>query len=227
VLIKNPVNPDLELWIGAIERLYAAGVTRLAAVHRGFSTSEKIAYRNDPNWQLPIELKRKHPNIPLICDPSHICGSRERLAEISQEAMDLNYDGLIIESHINPDKAMSDAKQQLTPDALNSMLKGLILRSPEATNGSLVTLERLRHQIDTIDDQLVEIFEKRMKIADQIGIYKKDHNIAILQSKRWHEIIQKRVELGEKKGLSHEFIDTVFKAIHQESINHQTHVMNK
>jgi chorismate mutase len=226
VLIKNPVNPDLELWIGAIERLYHAGITRLAAGHRGFSTFDKSLYRNDPNWQIPIELRRRIPNLPLICDPSHICGNRERLSEVSQKAMDLNYDGIIIESHCDPSVAMSDASQQLTPNALNDLLKNLILRNPEATNGSLVTLEELRSEIDKIDDNILDIFEKRMKIAEQIGSYKKENNIAILQTKRWDQILTKRRLMGEKKGLSAEFIDIIFRAIHQESINHQTKVMN-
>jgi chorismate mutase len=227
VLIKNPVNPDLDLWIGAIERFYMVGITRLAACHRGFSTYEKSVYRNDPNWQLPIELKRRIPNIPMINDPSHICGARERLLEVSQKAMDLNFDGLIIESHCNPDVAMSDAKQQLTPKALGEMLNKIVLRKAEAENGSINTLEELRVKIDKIDDSILDIFETRMKIADQIGLYKKENNIAILQSKRWDKIITKRLEMGEKKGLSAEFIDIVFRAIHEESINHQNKVMNK
>jgi chorismate mutase len=219
VLIKNPVNPDIELWIGAIERFYHAGLTRLAAGHRGFST--------DPNWQIPIEMRRRIPNLPMICDPSHICGNRERLLEVSQKAMDLNFDGLIIESHIDPSVAMSDAKQQLTPAALGELLKSLVLRQAESENGSISTLEELRVQIDKIDDSVLEIFEKRMKIADQIGQYKKDHNLAILQTKRWADIITRRIEMGEKKGLSEHFVDTIFKAIHEESINHQTQIMNR
>jgi chorismate mutase len=226
VLVKNPVNPDLELWIGALERFYHAGITRLAAGHRGFSTFEKLLYRNDPNWQLPIELRRRIPNMPLICDPSHICGTRERLAEVSQKAMDLNFDGLIIESHINPEVAMSDAKQQLTPDGLNTLLHNLVLRKAEAENGS-INLEELRAEIDKIDDNILDIFEKRMKIAEQIGLYKKENNIAILQTKRWDNILTKRTDMGLKKGLSIEFVETIFKAIHEESINHQTQVMNK
>lgn len=226
VMVKNPVNPDLELWIGALERLFNSGIRRLAAGHRGFSTYEKLVYRNDPNWQIPIELRRRIPNMPMIVDPSHICGNRDRLLEISQKAMDLNFDGIIIESHPNPDEAMSDAKQQLTPDALGELLEKLVLRNQEVTDGSGYTLEELRVQIDKIDDQLVDIFEKRMKIADQIGQYKKDHNLAILQTKRWDEILTKRRLQGDKKGLSHEFIDIIFRAIHQESINHQTQIMN-
>jgi chorismate mutase len=227
LLVKNPVNPDLELWIGAIERFYHAGITRLAAGHRGFSTFEKTLYRNDPNWQIPIELRRRFPNLPMICDPSHICGSRERLQEISQKAMDLNYDGIIIESHCNPSVAMSDAKQQLTPEALGTMLKSLVVRKIEAENDNQVTLEELRVQIDKLDDTILDIFEKRMKIADSIGQYKKDNNIAILQSRRWDQILTKRQEMGISKGLSKEFIDIVFRAIHEESIDHQEKIMNE
>ena len=227
VIIKNPVNPDIELWVGAIERLYQAGVRKLAACHRGFSIHEKTIYRNDPNWQIPIELRRRIPGIPMITDPSHICGNRERLLEVSQKAMDLNFDGLIIESHCDPSKAMSDAEQQLTPEALGKMLCQIVIRSEEVKNGSLVTLEELRAKIDKIDDSIMDIFEKRMKIAEEIGQYKKEHNIAILQSKRWDEIIRKRVEMGNKKGLSQEFVEIIFRAIHEESIDHQTQVMNK
>jgi chorismate mutase len=227
VIIKNPVNPDLELWIGAIERINQAGIKRIAACHRGFSMNEKGIYRNDPSWQLPIELKRRCPSLPIITDPSHICGNRERLLEVSQKAMDLNFRGLIIESHCNPEVALSDASQQLTPENLGKMLSQIIIRKEEVVNGSLATLEELRLQIDKMDDSILNIFEKRMKIAEQIGKYKKDHGIAILQTKRWDQILTKRLEIGEKKGLSNEFVETIFKAIHEESINHQTAVMNK
>jgi chorismate mutase len=227
ILIKNPVNPDIELWIGAIERFYQAGIRKIAACHRGFSIFEKSDYRNDPNWQIPIELKRRIPNIPIITDPSHICGNREGLLSISQKAMDLNFDGLIIETHCNPDVALSDAKQQVTPEGLGNILKNLILREEEVTNGSLVTLEGLRAQIDNYDDSILDIFEKRMQIAEQIGLYKKVHNISILQSRRWDEIITKRTEMGKKKGLSAEFVEIIFRAIHEESIDHQEKVMNK
>lgn len=227
VLIKNPVNPDLELWIGAIERFYHAGVTRLAAGHRGFSSHEKLVYRNDPNWQIPIELRRRIPNIPMFVDPSHICGNRQYLGEICQKSMDLNYDGIIIESHINPEVAMSDAKQQLTPADLSVLLSKLVLRKEYADNNSLVTLEELRAQIDKLDDQLVDLLEKRMKVAEQIGVCKKDNNIAILQTSRWDKIITKRLEEGAKKGLSAQFIETIFRSIHEESIDHQTKVMNE
>jgi chorismate mutase len=227
VLVKNPINPDLELWIGAIERVSRAGITRLGAIHRGFSTYEKTIYRNQPNWQLPIELRRRMPDLPIFCDPSHISGARQYLYEISQKAMDLNFDGLMIESHINPDKALSDAAQQLTPNDLKELLSRLILRSPVTSDPKLLDiLGELRQQIDIFDDYLLDILEKRMKISEIIGQYKKDNNITILQTTRWDEIISKVMVTGQAKGLSREIIDTVFKAIHQESINHQMKVMN-
>ncbi|HEC43883.1 MAG TPA: 3-deoxy-7-phosphoheptulonate synthase [Bacteroides sp.] len=226
VMIKNPVNPDVELWIGAIERIYGAGVKRIVAIHRGFSVFAKSNYRNHPHWQIPIELKRRIPNLPVITDPSHICGNRERLFEISQEAMDLNFDGIIIECHPDPDKAWSDAKQQITPAALKTILDKIIIRKSEVDNGLAMTLGELREEIDTLDDQIIDIFETRMKIADQIGQYKKSYNVAILQSKRWDSILNKRLDMGYKKGLSNEFITRVFRAIHQESINHQARIMN-
>jgi chorismate mutase len=227
VLVKNPINPDLELWIGAIERIARAGITRLGAIHRGFSTYERTIYRNQPNWQLPIELRRRIPDLPIICDPSHISGSRKYLYEISQKAMDLNFDGLMLESHINPEKALSDSAQQLTPNDLKELLSRLILRSPSTSDPKLLDiLGELRQQIDVFDDHLLDILEKRMKIAETIGRYKKENNITILQTTRWDEIISKVITNGQAKGLSTELIDTIFKAIHQESINHQMKVMN-
>lgn len=226
VMVKNPVNPDAELWIGAIERIYQAGIKRIAAIHRGFSVFGQTDFRNHPHWQIPIELKRRIPNIPVITDPSHICGRRDRLYEISQEALDLNFDGLIIESHRDPDNAWSDPQQQLRPADLKELLKKLVLRDPEVDNGLLLTIEELRAEIDQLDDQIIDIFEHRMQIADKIGHYKKAHNVAILQSKRWDAILNKRLSMGEEKGLSNEFITRVFRAIHQESINHQAQIMN-
>ncbi len=227
VLIKNPINPDLELWIGAIERIARAGITKIGAIHRGFSTYEKTIYRNQPNWQLPIELRRRIPDLPIICDPSHISGSREFLFELSQKAMDLNFDGLMLESHIDPEHALSDAAQQVTPSELKELLSRLILRSPVASDPKLLDiLGELRQQIDVFDDALLDILEKRMKVAETIGQYKKDNNITILQPTRWDEIIRKVVIHGQVKGLSGELIDTIFKAIHQESINHQMRIMN-
>lgn len=227
VMVKNPVNPDVELWIGALERLYQAGIVKLAAGHRGFSTYGKSVYRNDPHWQIPIELKRRIPNLPILVDPSHICGATERLLEVTQRAMDLNFDGAIIESHCNPSVAMSDAKQQLTPAALGEMLAKIVLRKTEISEGKIDALEILRVEIDKIDDNVVEILGRRMEIADKIGQYKKDNGITILQTKRWDEILNKRVSQGELRGLSSEFTEKIFRAIHQESINHQTNIMNK
>lgn len=183
VMVKNPINPDVELWIGAFERLNSAGITKLAAIHRGFSAYHKTLYRNNPQWEIPIELKRLIPDLPIITDPSHICGSRDLLFEISQMAMDMDFDGLIIETHCNPDKALSDAQQQITPDALQKMLRRLVLRRADIdSNVLLSTLEELRHQIDKFDDRLVEICELRMDVANKIGLYKKQHNITILQT---------------------------------------------
>jgi chorismate mutase len=227
VLVKNPINPDLELWTGAIERIARAGITRIGAIHRGFSSFEKTVYRNQPNWQLPIELRRRFPDIPIICDPSHISGSRLYLHEISQKAMDLNFDGLMIESHINPAVALSDASQQLTPNDLKELLSRLVYRNANPSDPKLLdVLGELRQQIDIYDDHLLDILEKRMKVAETIGQYKKENNITILQSTRWDEIINKVISRGKTKSLSHEFIDIIFKAIHQESINHQMRVMN-
>jgi chorismate mutase len=227
VLVKNPVNPDLELWIGAIERIAKAGIKRLGAIHRGFSAYEKTTYRNQPNWQLPIELRRRLPGIPLICDPSHIAGSREYIHEISQKALDLNYDGLMIETHIDPDNALSDAQQQVTPNDLKELLSRLILRSPSTSDPRILdVLGELRQQIDIYDDHLIDLIEKRMKISETIGQYKKENNITILQSVRWDEIVKRVMTHGKAKGLSTELIDTIFKAIHQESINHQMKIMN-
>lgn len=228
VMIKNPVNPDVELWIGAFERINQAGIKKLAAIHRGFSVYGRSFYRNDPQWQIPIELKRRIPSLPIITDPSHICGNRELLLEISQEAMDLNFDGLIIESHNNPDKAISDAGQQVTPSALKELLNKLVLRNPNIENSIIMhTLEDLRREIDLYDDKLLDILASRMNTAEKIGKYKKENNLTILQSGRWDELLRERTEKAVKKGLSEDFILKVLRAIHQESINRQTKVMNE
>ena len=227
VLVKNPINPNIELWIGAIERIARAGITRLGAIHRGFSSYEKTLYRNQPNWQLPIELRRRIPDLPIICDPSHIAGSRQFLHEISQKAMDLNFDGLMLESHIDPSKALSDAAQQLTPNDLKELLSRLIFRNASTSDPKLLdVLGELRQQIDVYDEHLLDIMEKRMNVAETIGRYKKENNITILQSSRWDEIIKRVIVKGQAKGLSAEMINTIFKAIHQESINHQMKIMN-
>jgi chorismate mutase len=227
VLVKNPINPDTELWIGAFERLNRAGITKMAAIHRGFSTYSKTLYRNNPQWEIPIELKRRIPELPIITDPSHICGSRELLFEISQKAMDLDFDGLIVETHCNPDKAWSDAQQQVTPANLDKLIRKLVLRHAEIGNNTLLsTLEELRHEIDKYDDKIIDIFEHRMEVARRIGEYKKQNSITILQTSRWDELLRNRIDEAAKKGLSEEFIIKVFRAIHEESINHQTKVMN-
>lgn len=227
VLVKNPVNPDLDLWVGALERLNDAGIRKLAAIHRGFSTYDKSQYRNDPHWQIPIELRRRVPNLPIIVDPSHIGGKRELIYDISQRAMDLNFDGLIVESHCNPDAAWSDAKQQVTPDALKDILAKLVLRHSDVDKQQAASLEELRAQIDKFDDEILNIFEQRMKIADKIGMFKKQNNITILQASRWDAILQKRTAMGLSRGLSEDFVTKIFSAIHQESINHQTKIMNE
>lgn len=228
VLVKNPVNPDVDLWMGAIERIQGAGISKVGAIHRGFSTFDKTRYRNIPQWQLPIELRRKMPDLPMICDPSHIGGRRDILQEISQKAMDLNYDGLIVETHINPDKAWSDAKQQLTPLQLKELLEKLVLRSINASDPSLMhTLDDLRTQIDKFDNELLNILEERMKVAEKIGQYKKANNITILQPDRWQQILSKTLEKGANHDLSDDFIVQIFKSIHQESINKQTKIMNE
>jgi len=227
VLVKNPVNPDLDLWVGAIERLYAAGIRRIGAIHRGFSAYEKTAYRNQPKWQIPIDLRMRIPGLPMICDPSHIGGARKYLFEIAQEAMDLNYDGLMLESHIDPDNAWSDKSQQVTPADLLELLDKLVLRQSVSSDAKFLDkLSILRSQIDRFDEQLLDLLEQRMNVAETIGKYKKDNNITILQNQRWEEIIRKVAEKGRSKGLSEEFIEQMFKAIHQESINHQMKAMN-
>lgn len=227
VMIKNPVNPDVDLWIGAIERINNAGIKRMAAIHRGFSSYDKTLYRNVPQWQIPIELRRRIPDMPIITDPSHICGNREFLYDISQKAMDLNFDGLIIETHCNPDKALSDANQQVTPDGLKSILNRLVLRDPEVNEELMLTLAVLRDQIDKLDDRMINLLEERMKVSEQIGEHKKINNITILQTKRWDDMLKSRLQLGIRKGLSEEFMIKLFRSIHQESINHQTRVMNE
>ena len=228
VLVKNPVNPDVELWIGALERLNMAGLKKIGVIHRGFSAYSKSRYRNVPQWQLPIEIKRRFPGMLMICDPSHISGKREYLYEISQQAMDLGFDGLIVESHICPEIALSDAAQQLTPVALEELLKKLVIRKLDSENLRYKeNIDELRARIDMIDNELLELLANRMKIADQIGIYKKQNDITILQPGRWDKILEKVFLIGKEKGLDHEFLEKVFKAIHQASIDRQTSVMNR
>lgn len=223
VMVKNPVNPDLELWIGAIERIRNAGITTIAAVHRGFSTFAKSQFRNPPYWEIPIELRRRMPDIPLICDHSHICGSRDMLKSVAQYALDLNYDGLMTEVHFDPDRALSDAQQQLTPDAYRQMIAGLRFRSAFTDDQKFVeTLDLLRHKIDEIDRELVDLLGRRMEISERIGDVKRKNNIAILQVERWNEIVRNVLTHGSELGLSEEFIMRYLASIHQESISRQT-----
>jgi chorismate mutase len=226
VLIKNPVNPDMALWLGGVERLYAAGIEKLGVIHRGFSTYEKTKYRNIPEWQIAIELQNKFPDLPLIIDPSHITGNRNMILEVTQEALDLNYDGMIIETHIDPDNAWSDAAQQVTPDALKQILKDLKIRKVSGDNDFDQKMTKLRANIDVLDANLLELLGKRMKVADEIGQVKKENNVAVLQNNRWNEIQARMIAEGAKKGLSDEFITKLFKDIHQESIEHQEKILN-
>ena len=218
ILLKNPVNPDLELWIGGLERLYNAGLTNLGVIHRGFSSYDKKIYRNAPLWHIPIELKRRYPEITIICDPSHIGGARELVAPIAQQAMDLNFDGLIIESHCNPDCALSDAKQQLTPAVLDYTLNMLVIRDNVQTTEILSVL---RKQIDELDEQLLTLLAKRMRISQEIGTYKLEHNMPVLQSGRYDQLLKSRQDMGSKLNLSGEFVDSIVKAIHEESVRVQ------
>jgi chorismate mutase len=228
VLLKNPVNPDLSLWIGGLERLYNANIKKLGVIHRGFSTYEKTKYRNNPEWQIAIDLQNRFPDLPIICDPSHITGKRTMIQEVSQQALDLNYDGLIIETHIDPDNAWSDAAQQITPAVLKQMFVDLKVRkTTDDASEYNQKMTKLRMQIDGYDEKLLEIIGNRMKIVDKIGQLKKEKNVAILQNQRWNEILNKMTSEGKAIGLSPEFIMQLFKAIHQESISHQEKVMNK
>ena len=227
VLVKNPVNPDLALWLGGVERLHMAGIEKLGVIHRGFSTYEKTKYRNIPEWQIAIELQNKFPDLPLIIDPSHITGDRKMIFEVTQEALDLNYDGMIIETHYDPDNAWSDAAQQVTPDSLKKIIKDLTIRKTDDTTDEYSQkMTKLRANIDVLDGNLLELLGKRMKVADEIGQVKKDANVAILQNNRWNEILGKMILEGEKKGLTEEFVLRMFKAIHQESIGHQEKIFN-
>ncbi len=226
VLVKNPVNPDLPLWLGAIERLATANIKKLGVIHRGFSTYEKTKYRNNPEWQLAIDLQTRFPDLPLINDPSHITGRRDMIFDVSQTALDLNFDGLMIETHFDPDNAWSDAAQQVTPQNLVRIMEDLRIRKVSDFEEEYTkALSNLRAQIDVVDNQLIDLLGKRMKVADGIGAIKKEKNVAVLQSKRWNEILGKMILEGEERGLSEEFILKIFKAVHQESINHQEKII--
>lgn len=224
VFVKNPVNPDLELWIGAMERINQAGITRMAAIHRGFSSYDNKIYRNAPTWQIPIELRRRIPNLPIICDPSHIGGRRELIAPLCQQAMDLGFDGLIVESHCSPDEAWSDAKQQVTPDVLDYILGLLVIR-----DGSVTTegIHELRKQIDELDNQLMELLAKRMRVCREIGQYKKEHNMTVLQTVRYNEIQNKRGAQGALCGMDPDFVRKIFEEVHEESVRQQMEIINQ
>jgi len=228
VLVKNPVNPDLALWLGAVERLHTSNINKLGVIHRGFSTYEKTQYRNNPEWQIPIDLQNQFPDLPLILDPSHIAGRRDIIFDLCQTALDLNFDGLMIETHHDPDNAWSDAKQQITPKTLDQLTIDLKIRKEEGDALEYLNkLSNLRTQIDVVDHKLTEILGKRMKIADEIGGLKKKNNVAILQNKRWNEILGKMILEGKEFDLSEEFVLKIYKAIHQESINHQKRLYDK
>ena len=223
VMVKNPVNPDLELWIGAIERIYNAGIRRIAAIHRGFTVYGKHLYRNMPQWHIPIELHRRLPGLQIICDPSHMGGKRELIAPLSQQALDMGFDGLIIESHCDPDCALSDKSQQITPEVLNFILNTLVIRDNAQSTESLTLL---RQQIDQIDNDLIEILAKRMRVSREIGQYKKDHSMQIVHTNRYDDILKSRVKLAEEMGMSGNFMKTVIEAIHEESVRQQIELLN-
>ncbi len=228
VMVKNPINPDLQLWIGAIERIHRAGIKSIAAIHRGFSSYEKTPFRNAPMWEIPIELKRLCPELDIICDPSHIAGVRELLAMVSQKALDLDMAGLMLESHIQPKVALSDAEQQVTPARLGTILNELTIR--EASAGTVEfknQLEELRSTIDQLDEEIIEKLSSRMDIAEQIGQYKRENNVTILQVNRWDELMKKRINMGEAMGLTDDFMKKLLQLIHKESIRRQTTVMNE
>ena len=224
VLVKNPVSPDLELWIGAIERIHNAGIRRLGAIHRGFTSIDKSLYRNHPMWAIPIELHRRLPSLPIFCDPSHIGGKRELIAPLSQQAMDLGFDGLIIEAHCTPDSAWSDKAQQVTPDALAYILRNLVIREQTTTTENL---NELRAQIDKLDDQLLELLVRRMRVSRDIGQYKKEHDMPILQTQRYEELLARRAAQAVELGMDREFMRTVLQAIHEESVRQQMEVLGK
>lgn len=223
VFVKNPVNPDLELWIGAMERINQAGIKRMAAIHRGFSSLDKKIYRNLPMWQIPMELHRRIPTLPIICDPSHIGGRRELIAPLCQQAMDLGFDGLLVESHCSPDEAWSDAKQQVTPEVLDYILSLLIVRDEHVTTEGITLL---RKQVDELDNELMNLLSKRMRVCREIGQYKKEHNMTVFQANRYSEILDKRGAQGALLGMSPEFIAQVFEHVHEESVRQQVEIIN-
>ena len=228
VLVKNPVNPDLDLWIGALERLEGQGIKNLGAIHRGFSSYKKTKYRNDPQWQIALDFKNKLPNIPIICDPSHICGNRTGLFDVAQQAFNFEYNGLMIETHNNPDEAWSDAAQQVTPARLLEILKDLEIRVSDDPDAIYKTgIQNLRHQIDELDNSILDAIAQRMKVANSIGELKKEHNVAVFQPDRWKQIKDNSVKAGVSLGLSEDFVDKLLQAIHQESVAQQNKIMVK
>ena len=224
VLVKNPVNPDLELWIGGLQRLNQAGIKRLGVIHRGFSSYDKKIYRNLPMWQIPIELRRRIPGLPIICDPSHIGGRRDLIAPLCQQAMDLGFDGLIVESHCNPKEAWSDAKQQVTPDILDYILSLLVIRDDTFTTEDI---RSLRAQIDELDNSLMELLAKRFRLCREIGTFKKEHNMTILQTRRYNEILEKRGTQAGLCGMNPKFAAHIFELIHEESVRQQLAIVNQ
>jgi chorismate mutase len=227
VMVKNPLNPDIRIWIGALERLNHSGIRKLIAVHRGFSFFSHSPYRNSPMWEIPIELKRLYPGLPVLVDPSHICGETGLLFPVAQKALDLEMDGLMIEAHIRPGEALTDKDQQITPAVLQELITGLVLRAEYGTVEFENKLEELRSEIDKLDEELIDILSRRMRIVEDIGKYKKENNITILQLKRWSQIIRDRVDTGVRMGLSREFLLRLLEALHEESIQRQTDVMNR
>ncbi|MGQ1908705.1 chorismate mutase [Marinifilum sp. RC60d5] len=226
VMVKNPINPDINLWIGALERIHKAGITKLAAIHRGFYPFEKTILRNIPKWEIPIELKSRFHNLPIICDPSHIAGTRKYVKEMAQKAMDLNIDGLMIESHFNPCEALSDSEQQLTPANLDELLRGLVCRVYNIEHDEIDQLEKYRDQIDSIDTQLIQLLSQRMNIIEEIGEYKFKNNMTILQLKQWEKVRERGVDLGNSLGMSEKFITQLLRMIHKEAILKQNEIMN-
>jgi chorismate mutase len=228
VMVKNPVNPDVKAWIGALERVSQAGINKIYAIHRGFSTYDKTPYRNAPKWEIPIELKRQIPEIPIITDPSHISGNRYLIATLSQKAMDLAMDGLMIESHLNPDAALSDASQQITPDALDEILQHLIIRKPEGNglNGTH-TLETLREEMDLVDNTLLETIGKRIELTKELGNYKKNHNMTILQVNRWQQVLEDRIKQAHHLGLDEKLVKEIYQLLHNQSVKIQSQMLNE
>ncbi len=224
VLVKNPVNPDFDLWVGALLRINGAGIKRIGAIHRGFSSADQKLYRNMPMWHIPIELRRKYPTLPLFCDPSHIGGRRDLIAPLCQQAMDMGFDGLVVESHCRPDEAWSDAKQQVMPDVLNFILDKLVIRDNVEQTESLASL---RQQIDGMDDDIMNLLTKRMRVSREIAMYKREHNMAVVQTSRYSEILDKRCAQGTLCGMSPDFVKRIYAAIHEESVRQQTEIINK